>query len=170
MKLKTYLLSLIIISFIQNGINAQQESVFQYVSPLPDSKLLSRETNIIFSHTDFIEQSSLNTEDLLQVIGSKSGKHLGDLILSDDGKTVVFNPYKPFAAGESVSVSLNSGIKTSSDKIIKEVAYSFSITPLQEPIKLDPVEWLDLGISTEGPNSSKQIINKTLPNLISSSW
>ncbi len=151
-------------------ISAQQESSFQYVSPLPDSKLLSRETNIIFSHTDFIEQSSLNAEDLLQVIGSKSGKHLGDLILSDDGKTVVFNPYKPFAAGETVTVTLNQGIKTLYGKSLKPETYSFSITPLQEPIKPDHVARLGLGISTEDLKSSKQGINKTLLDTLPSDF
>ncbi|RKY97628.1 MAG: hypothetical protein DRQ13_04450 [Ignavibacteriae bacterium] len=160
--MKIFKIFFILTFMVTSGvIFAQQESAFQYVSPLPDSKLLSRETNIIFSHTDFIEQSSLNAEDLLQVIGSKSGKHLGDLILSDDGKTVVFNPYKPFAAGETVTVTLNQGIKTLYGKSLKPETFSFSITPLQEPIKLDPAIMLESGITTEELNSSKQIINKT---------
>ncbi|MCW8805253.1 MAG: aryl-sulfate sulfotransferase, partial [Ignavibacteriaceae bacterium] len=144
-------------------------SSFQYVSPKPDSKLNSRQTNIIFSCPENIDGFSLD-KNLVRVIGATSGYHDGEFILSDDNKTILFNPYRQFDAGEEVSVSLNSGIKTNSNKLIEEVAYSFSITPLQEPIKLDPVEWLDLGISTEGQNSSKHIINKTLPDTLPSDF
>jgi len=169
MKLSTLTPIIISILLIPVSIFAQTESSFQYISPKPDSKLNSRQTNIIFSCPDNIDGFSLD-KNLVRVIGSTSGLHDGEFILSDDNKTILFNPYRQFDAGEEVSVSLNSGIKTNSNNLIEEVAYSFSITPLQEPIKLDPVEWLDLGISTEGQNSSKHIINKTLPDTLPSDF
>lgn len=134
---------------ISISIFAQEKSSFQYISPLPDSKLLSRETNIIFSHSELIDQSSLLTENVISVIGSQSGTHAGELILSDDNKTVLFNPDLPFDAGETVTVTLFEGIKTLSGKSVETESYSFSITPLNEPIWIDPVERLDLGFTTE---------------------
>jgi hypothetical protein len=169
MKLSTLTIILISILLIPVSTLAQTKSSFQYISPKPDSKLNSRQTNIIFSCPENIDGFSLD-KNLVKVIGATSGYHDGEFILSDDNKTILFNPYRQFDAGEEVSVSLNSGIKTNSNKLIEEVAYSFSITPLQEPIKLDPVEWLDLGISTEGQNSSKHIINKALPDTLPSDF
>jgi hypothetical protein len=155
------LLIFIFLSILITSLNAQETSRFQYRSPLPDSKLLSRETNIIFSGADLIDQSSLTGNNIIKVIGSESGVHAGKLILSDDNKTVVFNPYKPFTAGETVSVTLNSGIKTLSGKGMEPESYSFSITPLEKPIRLDPIKRLGLGLTSEDLKSQISGLKKT---------
>lgn len=142
-------LSILILLLSASSIVAQEVTHFQYRSPLPDSKLLSRETNIIFSHSEFIDQSSLSVNNLITLTGSQSGLHKGELILSDDGKTIVFNPYQPFAAGEVVSVLLGKGIKTINGKPVAPESYSFTVTPLQEPIWLDPIERLGTGLTLD---------------------
>ena len=140
---------LILILLIPVSIIAQVQSSFQYISPLPDSKLHSRQTNIIFSHKNFIDQSTLIKDNVIRVTGSQSGIHSGEFILSDDGKTILFKPDELFAPGETVTVTLNSGIKTVTGTSINAISYSFSITPLEELIRMDPVERLDLGITME---------------------
>ena len=149
MKLIKQLSVLFTILLLSTNIEAQEESTFQYLSPLPGSKLLSRETNIIFSHKNYIDQSTMIKDNLIKVIGSQSSIHNGEFILSDDGKTILFNPYELFAPGETVTVTLSSGIKTITGTLINPVSYNFSITPLQKPIRMDPVERLDLGITVE---------------------
>ena len=151
-----YLKFLLLVTFIFS-INsfAQESTTFKYVSPKPDSKLLSRETNIIFSLPEFINESSLTKQNLIKVTGSISGKHSGDLILSDDERTIVFNPANPFAAGETVTVILNPGIQTITGTAVEPLTFSFSITPLEEPIRLDPVERLGLGYTMEDLYSSQ---------------
>jgi len=148
-KLIKQLSVLFTILLLSTNIEAQEESTFQYLSPLPGSKLLSRETNIIFGHKNYIDQSTLTKDNLIKVIGSQSGFHYGEFILSDDRKTILFSHNDLFAPGETVTVTLNSGIKTISGKLINPVSYSFSITPLQEPIRMDPVERLGMGITME---------------------
>ena len=162
MKKLNLLYCLIILLLISNISISQEQSSFQYVSPKPNSTLVSKETNIIFLSADLIDQKSLADKNMIRVVGSESGIHTGKLILSDDNKTIVFNPNKPFAAGESVTVQLNKGIKTLSGTRMKPENYSFTISPLQEPIKLDPVTMFGLEISTEEIQPSKHIINKTL--------
>ena len=170
-KISTFFVIILSFVFIVS-LHPQELSSFQYKSPLPNSKLLSRETNIIFSSADFINKSSLADKNLIKVVGSKSGVHTGELILSDDNKTVIFNPDQPFAAGETVRVILQSGIKTLSGKGMKPESYNFSITPLEKPIKLDPVQRLDAGISLEKLRlrSSNTGINKTLLDSVPSDF
>ena len=155
------LATFIFVSILITSLYSQETSRFQYRSPLPDSKLLSRETNIIFSSGDFIDRNTLADNNLIKVVGSESGVHTGKLILSDDNKTVVFNPDKPFAAGETVTVTLKSGIKTLSGKGMEPESYSFSITPLEKPIRLDPIKRLGLGLTSEDLKSQISGLNKT---------
>jgi hypothetical protein len=159
--MKQFNLSLVIILFLFisfQGIS-QETASLQYLSPVPGSELNSRETNIIFNCVEEIDGFSL-TKNLINVNGSISGIHDGEFILSGDAKTILFNPYTSFAAGETVTVSLNSGIKTNLNKLIETVSYKFTVTPLQEPIKLDPIERLELGISAKDFNSSKINFNR----------
>ncbi|MCZ6703969.1 MAG: aryl-sulfate sulfotransferase [Ignavibacteria bacterium] len=167
MKLIKQLSVLFTIVLLSTNIEAQEEPTYQYLSPLPGSKLLSRETNIIFIHKNYIDHSTLIKDNLIKVIGSQSGIHYGEFILSDDRKTMLFNPDDLFTPGETVTVTLNSGIKTISGKLIDPVSYSFSITPLQEPIRMDPVERLDMGITMEdlylSRNSTNTSVLDTIP-------
>ena len=112
------------ILFIPFGINAQQETSFQYVSPKPNSIMVSNETNIILRHENKLQESSI-IQNLINVVGSVSGTHTGDFILTDDDQTIVFNPHKAFANNEIVSVSVQQGIKTSTDFEVPEYSFSF---------------------------------------------
>ena len=138
---------------------AQQETSFQYISPKPGSEFLSRETNIILGHAELIDKNSLNINNLVQVTGSVSGKHTGELILSDDNKTVLFNPASPFAPGETVTVTVNQGISTIDNNVIKTFEFNFTITSLESPIILDPVERLGLGYTMDDLHSMQSQTN-----------
>ena len=110
MKKRTLVITVLFILIVLTNF-AQERSSFQYLSPIPDSKLHSRTTNIIFSHDEAVDGFSLD-KNLIRVTGSVSGNHDGEFILSGDDRTIIFKPYNKFAAGEQVIVSLNSGIKT----------------------------------------------------------
>jgi hypothetical protein len=55
--------------------------------------------------------------------------HPGDLILSDDGRTLVFNLHVPFAGNEIVSVSLQHGIRTLGGTEVPGYSFSFTTAP-----------------------------------------
>ena len=162
MFLSKVILSFVVLVFINSSIIAQEELTFQYISPIPDSKMHSRETNIIFSHKEFIDASSLNKINLIQVTGSQSGSHSGNLVLSDDGKTILFNPDESFAASETVTVTLSPGLETISDVKINPTTFSFTITTLEEPILIDPIERLGLGYTTEDLLQMQSYRNSTV--------
>ena len=83
---------------------------YEYLSPLPGAVLVHPETNIIIREGDLIDPSTLENR-YLEIDGSKSGIHNGRLILSDDGKTIIFKPDIPFYLDENVIVSIHQGIK-----------------------------------------------------------
>ena len=108
---------------------------FHYVSPRPHSILNSRGTNIIIRQGMTIDRSSVNG-NLLTVKGSESGIHTGNLILSDDHTTLLFNSFSAYAPGETVTVSLSGGITTADGKDIGSFEFSFAISPLRENVNL----------------------------------
>jgi len=119
---KAFSFSLILI--LSSNLFAQNSNEFQFISPKPSSIMVSNETNIILRHSGNIDLSTLST-DLLRVEGSISGVHSGELILSDDDRTIVFNPFKPFASNEDVNVVLLEGMKTKSGNEIPNYSFSF---------------------------------------------
>jgi len=152
------------ILFIPAGINAQQETSFQYISPKPNSIMVSNETNIILGHSNKLQKSTLNPI-LISVVGSKSGTHKGDFLLADDDQTIVFNPYKAFAYNEVVNVSVQRGIKTVTNFELPEYSFTFK-TETEGIIQLydgvfdeDMSQMQNLGLYPAGEN----ILVDTLP-------
>lgn len=128
-------LCLLVALFFASQMATAQISKFQYISPKPNSILNSKETNIILRQGDKIDLSTV-MNSLLTVYGSESGKHDGKLILSDDEKTLVFNPSAPYLPDENVNVRLSNGIKTIKGVDIGTVEFSFKISPLKETLDL----------------------------------
>ena len=129
MKTSRWLIVMIIVSVVQQ-LYAQH---VLYLSPKPNSDLVSRTTNIIIRCDGDVDPASLSPA-VLVVSGSISGGHDGNLTLSDDGKTLIFLPESGFAPGEHVSVLSRKGLKTSGGADIDHINYAFTTTPLQEPL------------------------------------
>ena len=110
---------------------------FQYISPKNNAKLVSLSTSIIAGASDKIDFSDI-PENVINIQGEKSGIHNVKIKLSDDGKTIIFSPVKNFEPDENVSVVINTGIKTNEGKSFSSVSFSFTTTPLAEPIRIDP--------------------------------
>ncbi len=60
---------------------AQQETSFQYVSPKPNSIMVSNETNIILRHSNKLQESTI-IQNLITVVGSLSGIHTGEFLIN----------------------------------------------------------------------------------------
>ncbi len=85
------------------------------------------ETNLRVRDDALINEASLFGTDIIKVIGSESGTHAGTLILSDDGKTIIFKPYEKFSYGETINVSYNGGIYKSSGEELLSLNFTFNI-------------------------------------------
>jgi len=114
--------------FLSGSLIAQNIIPFQFVSPKPASIMVSDQTNIILQSKVMIDETSL-TGNVLSIVGSRSGIHTGELILSDDHRTIVFNPDKAFEGHEEVHVVIKKGIKTREGSDVPEFSYKFSTAP-----------------------------------------
>jgi len=108
--------------------SANAANSFQYISPKPNSILVSAETNIILQNANDVNPSTVDP-NLISVVGSESGTHTGELLLSDDHKTIVFNPHIPFSSDEVVNVTVQEGIKTVDGTVFSGYSFKFNIAP-----------------------------------------
>jgi hypothetical protein len=136
--LRTYLKLLFFL--LVNQLNFSQ--TFDYISPKNNSILVSLSTNIILKSTVNIDPASL-TQNEFSVLGTVSGEHYGSVKLSDNSKTILFIPAKPFSTGENVNVNINLGIKSSDGKALPAVSIHFKTTPVLNNIDINSVSYSD---------------------------
>jgi len=129
--MKKYFIAISVLSlsftfcFAQSGYDIDK---FVYISPVPGSGMIRPETNIIIRYSEAFQNISIPDPNLIIVKGAISGIHNGTLFLTEDSKSLVFQPDVPFDAGELVSVSLRSGLKSVSGKSIDSLGFEFTIT------------------------------------------
>ncbi|MFA7421153.1 MAG: aryl-sulfate sulfotransferase, partial [Melioribacteraceae bacterium] len=135
-------------------LHAQQISNYKYISPIPNSEFVSKETNIIIRYGDKISRQSISSLCNISIVGSASGSHETNIILSDDDETIVLNVPVPFYPNEIVNVHFNPDVRTIGGTRIPMLDFSFKISPLQNrigysvikseeeilPLKNEPVE------------------------------
>ncbi|MBN2416073.1 aryl-sulfate sulfotransferase [bacterium] len=107
---------------------------YQFIAPVPGSEYNTRETTVIIRHGDFIDAGSLSVVGALTVSGSISGPVSGRIILSSDGRTVIFAPDDLFVPGEHVTVAISRGIRTLTGEAIPECEFNFTIAPFPETL------------------------------------
>ncbi len=131
-KLFPFITFILVIQLIHaQQINKSYRNIgYDYVSPLPNSKMVSPENNIIIrSHTKLSRQQIRN--NFISVTGSNSGNHEGKLILSDDNKTLIFKPYNPYMLGETVYVKTNNGSVSTNGSNLNEFRFQFKVSDNQ---------------------------------------
>jgi hypothetical protein len=143
---------------------AKSTGAYQYISPVHGSDYNMRETTIIIREGTDIDPACLSKQNLIEVSGSKSGRISGEIILSSDGKTVIFKPDQKFEPSEKVQVKIGTGLVTIYGKRLPELNFSFIITSLVEPLEYDDSEYeSELTRSVSGPALQKTASNDTLP-------
>lgn len=110
-----------------------------YQSPRPDARLVSPRNNIILRVDEAVDPGSLDPSSLA-VIGARSGRHAGSLMLSDDGRTLVFQPDAPFAPGEHVSVRFDGRVRARTGSALPARSFGFTVTTS------DPAAHADLAL------------------------
>ncbi|HYV90144.1 MAG TPA: arylsulfotransferase family protein [Chitinophagales bacterium] len=98
---------------------------FQYVSPMPGSKMSNINHNIIIRPGSLLDASSLSNK-LFSVEGTRSGIHDFKIVLARDGKTIILQPVTPFSYSEEVTVRISAGLKTVNRKTLSGYSFSFS--------------------------------------------
>ena len=102
---------------------AQAPAPFEYISPRPGAQLVSPATTIVIRPPEGAAPAAV-TGTAFRVRGAVSGAHAGSARLADDGRTVVFTPARPFAAGERVDVTVDPSLLNRTDR--PAAAFSFA--------------------------------------------
>ncbi len=105
---------------------AGKGGTYQFLSPVPDSKLVRPENNVILREGSVLDPTSVD-DQALEVTGDVSGVHAGRLVLADDAKTLVFLPDQPFAIGERVKVHLKPGVRTLEGRPLPPLRFEFEV-------------------------------------------
>ncbi|MCL4540264.1 MAG: aryl-sulfate sulfotransferase [Bacteroidetes bacterium] len=95
-----------------------------YVSPVPGSAMNSQRSTIII-HMESPVSSGMF---VFGVNGSLSGEHSGQIIIAENGKTVIFKPALPFASGEEVIVTLKSKLDSESGDSVSTWTFGFGVS------------------------------------------
>lgn len=114
--------------FAATVIAGPRPAGWQFVAPLPDSRLVSPGQTITLREGSLLDRSSLDAGRVV-VEGSASGAHAGRLVLADDGRTLVFWPAAPFEPEERVVVRLLAGIRTADGRPLAPLNFTFSVAP-----------------------------------------
>ena len=155
------------------GLSPAQDSnidKYQFISPLPGSRLIMPESNIIIRQGDIIDAATIK-ESSIEVVGSFSGVHLGEFLLSDDMRTLIFIPSIHFTPGEKVNVKVNSGIYTTNRDMLSPITFDFYVSQtisekLRKKVLKDVSDFPNSNVSTKYETSTlkrNEAINDSLP-------
>ena len=123
--------------FASGAMAGPRDLGYQYLAPAPGARLVSPWNNVVIRQGATLDAATV-TSAAVTVSGTRSGVHAGRLVLSDDGRTLVFRPDRPFAEGESVGVSVGGGVRTRDGAPLPALAFGFTITT-SDPRKRVPV-------------------------------
>lgn len=108
--------------------NGSIPGAYAYQHPLTDAEYIPPSTNIAIRAAAPVERTSV-MNGTVRLIGGKSGSHHASLRLSDDGRTFLITPATPFAADETVSVTLSGALFTQDGTPLPAYTFSFRTAP-----------------------------------------
>lgn len=103
-------------------VNAQ----FINVSPVPGSKYHMPQTGLILRVAKPINETTIHNPALIEINGSMSGLHEWTARLSE-GRTLLIRPLSAFDWGETVQVTVHTGLKTTDGGALQGTTFSFEI-------------------------------------------
>jgi len=122
------------------GIGNSRPAIVKYAevpalnsfSPGINEQFVDYDCNVITQYSLSIDSSSLANGGMV-LRGNYSGRINGDILLSDDNKTVTFDPTEPFHPGEIITVTLTKEIETVNGANFRDGGYSWSFVTKSMP-------------------------------------
>jgi hypothetical protein len=108
-------------------VPAPAPAALRYFSPSDGDRFVPPGTAVALRLDGPIDPTTLSPA-LFSLVGAASGPHAGQVRLAADGATVVFQPNKPFAPGESVRVAIQAGLANQAGEVFEGLNAGFSIS------------------------------------------
>ena len=124
---------LLLLLFCARHVMYSQQPGFQFLSPRPRSLLNRRQTSISIRKGPRLAELTAQSLSAVHVTGTASGDHAVAVSLSDDRRTLLLRPAQPFTSAETVTVRLDSGMKTERGDDIGALQYTFDVGPAEIP-------------------------------------
>jgi hypothetical protein len=159
-----------VVFFMATIALAAKPAGIQYISPVNNSTLNSRTSGIIIRPGAMLDKASIDFSQQIVVTDAANNRYSGNIVLSSDGKTLIFKPHGQFNAGEVVEVSFLSGVKDQSGSSIPSFTFQFTVTPLKT--MLDPKDYVpETGSDIYSlEDSNAESLPKTATDNTSSDW
>ncbi len=125
--LQIFLIS--VLSYFSISLQSQTKLIpeIQYLSPVPESKYVTQQSNIIISYKNEINRTSVTNSKFI-IAGSLSGFHFFDIIFTNERSTVILQPKIQFIRGEIVSINILNGLVSQKGEVLPPFNFSFNIT------------------------------------------
>src|SRR4030095_4865318 len=123
-KLPIFLCFFLLFNYVYSQ-NSQK--YFKYLDPVPNAKYVNKEATIIITPAETINKETLCQNGAITITGSLSGICIFEIKRSDDNKTIILKPSRPFNLGEKVTVKFNSSIRNIKGVNINPFSYDFDI-------------------------------------------
>lgn len=105
-----------------------------YLSPVPGSICVTKETNIIIRYKNNLDYNTISSNNF-KISGTISGRHSFKIIQTDERNTIILKPDVPFMEGEDVKVNIISGFKFENLRFASPYSFNFTISKYQVNIK-----------------------------------
>jgi len=126
-----------------------------YTDPVENAEYVNINNSIILSFDETIQISDLNSKIIVK--GTLSGIHQGKTSITQDRKTLIFDPHLPFNFNETVTVEVNN-IKTSGN-LKNKLIYTFQTQ--SRKIKFDALKYFN----EEDPSYNKFLTSDNYSSL-----
>ncbi len=100
----------------------------QYMFPKHGDDWIIKESPVLLRFANIGPEKIANQKTFIRVSGDKSGPKNGETVVSSDGKTLIFRPFFPYQAGETVTVRLQPRLFIQSTAFI-DTSFSFTVAP-----------------------------------------
>jgi len=111
-----------------------QQAGYQYLSPLPNSEHVSRESKIILRFKNRSPAKLLNLQNFIVVKSDAENPYPGKTKIAADRKTIIFSPNKNFTLGEKITVTLIPKFPDNADVVDYEYSFYISKSEFAEPV------------------------------------
>lgn len=112
--------------------NVYISSQILYYEPRPNSQFVKTSGNIILG---FENQLSDNIpENLISIIGSKSGHHSAEFTFTENNRKLIINPDNDFLPDENVAVTVQPYNIFSDNRFFSGIAYSFKTESIRKSV------------------------------------
>lgn len=127
----------------------------------------SVETAIRVTFDTPIDPTSM-TGDAFRVFGRWSGDVRGSLRFSEDLRSVVLEPDRPFSAGELVSVSLSRDVRAANQEPLREAGYAFQFWTASRAV--DQMAFQEIAVMTTNTDRKSRPYGGVATDLNNDGW